>query len=264
MSLLNMQWVDSVQVGNPHAKALLRFLSTHNFSSEGFFFKTSTYAYQLEISEATVKRSFELLRKKELIIQEKRYDKAGKQIANFVRLNISKEFIQQYEDRLKERQQESELTERRVSPTPAHSEPHPEAQSEPPYNNNININNNIKTNKLKSSCASNDARSKNKQIHFDKFWQSYPRKVNKLRSKKIWDKKKLDEKADLIVEDVEQRINNDSAWRDEQFIPHPATYLLNERWEDEITLEKEKPKKQTTSDLFTRNAMQVLSKGNFL
>lgn len=109
----------------------------------------------------------------------------------------------------------------------------------------------IKAN-IKNLSASDEAQAQKENNLFDRFWQAYPRKRNKIRSQKIWIRKKLDSKAEKIIQDVEQRINNDQAWKDEQFIPHPSTYLLNERWEDDITLNKQKPKKESHNEMIAR------------
>lgn len=90
----------------------------------------------------------------------------------------------------------------------------------------------IKENKDKNICATENIA----QNRFDEFWVLYPRKKDKKRSKAIWDKAKLDIKADQIIKDVKARILNDRAWINPEYIPHPSTYLKFELWSDEITL----------------------------
>lgn len=68
---------------------------------------------------------------------------------------------------------------------------------------------------------------------FDEFWLSYPTKVGRKPCVKIWSSKRLDQAADRIVSDVRARIASDRKWR-EGYIPNPATYLTQERWNDEI------------------------------
>jgi hypothetical protein len=71
-------------------------------------------------------------------------------------------------------------------------------------------------------------------IGFDSFWSAYPRKVAKPAALKAWRKAKpTDRQIDAIVDDVRKRQNSDE-WQksDGQFIPHPATYLNQRRWED--------------------------------
>lgn len=71
--------------------------------------------------------------------------------------------------------------------------------------------------------------------HFDKFWQTYPKKVKKSMALKVWVKAKLDNQIDLILDDLKVRLQNDESWQDtsSRFIPHPTTYLSQRRWEDE-------------------------------
>lgn len=70
--------------------------------------------------------------------------------------------------------------------------------------------------------------------HFVRFWDVYPRKVGKDRAVRMWKKKKCAEHIDAIVaaigwqRDLEQWKKDDG-----EFIPHPATWLNDGRWNDE-------------------------------
>lgn len=67
---------------------------------------------------------------------------------------------------------------------------------------------------------------------FDLFWTAYPRKVAKPAARKAW--KKL---ADV---DQQPAIDALACWPfkpDNEYQPHPATWLNNRRWEDETTPE---------------------------
>jgi hypothetical protein len=70
---------------------------------------------------------------------------------------------------------------------------------------------------------------------FEAFWFTYPRKVGKGEARKVW--KKLRPSAaltDQIVEAVRrQRVWPDWTKDGGKFIPHPATWLNQTRWEDE-------------------------------
>ncbi len=69
---------------------------------------------------------------------------------------------------------------------------------------------------------------------FDEFWSCYPsghRKAKK-RSKEVWQRKGLDQRADEIIADVMRRPEQDDQWR-RGYIPNPSTYLNQERWEDD-------------------------------
>jgi uncharacterized protein YdaU (DUF1376 family) len=73
----------------------------------------------------------------------------------------------------------------------------------------------------------------NRSKFFDRFWEAYPKKVGKKKTQEIWKRRKLDDRQELIIRDVENRVLNDGKWK-EGFIPNPQTYLNGDRWEDEI------------------------------
>lgn len=72
---------------------------------------------------------------------------------------------------------------------------------------------------------------------FDAFWNAYPRKVGKEQARKAF--AKVDPSQDLLTEilralEVQSR---SPQWvkDDGQFIPHPATWLNQARWQDEVS-----------------------------
>lgn len=71
---------------------------------------------------------------------------------------------------------------------------------------------------------------------FAKFWQAYPRRVGKANALKAWGKLSPDDDlTEKIVGAVERQKRTDQWQRDEgRYIPHPATWLNQRRWEDEI------------------------------
>ena len=72
--------------------------------------------------------------------------------------------------------------------------------------------------------------------HFDGFWSVYPRKVGKSEARKMWAKKvKSEDTVKAIATNIEQRVLQ-GEWSDVKFIPYPATYLGQERWEDELAV----------------------------
>ena len=74
---------------------------------------------------------------------------------------------------------------------------------------------------------------------FEIFWKSYPKKTAKESAKKAWIKiKPNDELIAKITKAVkEQKLSE----REQQFIPHAATWLNAKRWEDEIAGTTQKP-----------------------
>lgn len=76
------------------------------------------------------------------------------------------------------------------------------------------------------------------KIEFSKFWELYPKKVEKKKSEEKWNRLELDTQK-VILEDLPKRIQG-SQWKEQggKFVPNPLTYLNGARWEDEIKVEK--------------------------
>jgi len=86
------------------------------------------------------------------------------------------------------------------------------------------------------------------ESRFPDFWQAYPRKIAKTVAQRAWTKAKLDSLAEFILADITRRRLDDPSWSEIQYIPHPATYLNQRRWEDEIdTRAGRSPKKRVNS-----------------
>ncbi len=70
---------------------------------------------------------------------------------------------------------------------------------------------------------------------FATFWTAYPRKVNKPGALKAWQNKKLNDSIDIILAGLERWKGSRQWLKDNgQYIPHPATWLNQERWNDEV------------------------------
>ena len=86
--------------------------------------------------------------------------------------------------------------------------------------------------------TNNKQETKNKDIkddRFDIFWKQYPRKVAKPNAQKAWNKIKPD---DVVLKKMLDAINQQGLSSKEiQFVPHPATWLNAQRWEDEISVQ---------------------------
>ena len=98
----------------------------------------------------------------------------------------------------------------------------------------------IKEEKEKDSCAN----ALQKRAHctpvngetFSLFWEAYPKKRDKLKARKAWDKIKVDsELTQQILTAVSlQAKTRDWTKEDGKYIPLPTTWLNGRRWEDEI------------------------------
>ncbi|WP_288436717.1 hypothetical protein [uncultured Gordonia sp.] len=68
---------------------------------------------------------------------------------------------------------------------------------------------------------------------FESWWQEYPRRVGKGAAAKAFDKALKMIEAEELSE-ITARYADSVAGTDERFIPHPATWLNERRWEDPI------------------------------
>ena len=118
----------------------------------------------------------------------------------------------------------------------------------PEHNPNINPE---KTSSPLSSSSSLSIKDKSESDSIDKefgaFWAAYPRKVQKKTAKDKYinlHKKKSLPEIEEHVRIIEQWKLTDQWKKDNgEFIPHPATWLNQERWNDEISsVKQEKPK----------------------
>ena len=76
--------------------------------------------------------------------------------------------------------------------------------------------------------------------NFNEFWSIYPKKASKKEALKAYTKlSKSKSLPDNLLDIIKQWCNNE-AWKKEngKFIPYPATWLNQERWNDEIELSK--------------------------
>lgn len=78
---------------------------------------------------------------------------------------------------------------------------------------------------------------------FEQFWSKYPRKMAKRHAEKAFNKLPSDEQ-ELALEAISQHIEY---WRikqtEKEFIPHPATWLNQARYFDELDMTPKKPNK---------------------
>lgn len=97
--------------------------------------------------------------------------------------------------------------------------------------------------KLKNSKKLNNSKNKNiidKSLNiinkqFEEFWEEYPRKVAEANAKKSFIKKCTSE--EIFKEIMDGLITQKKyvwAEREERYIPHPTTWLNQERWKDRV------------------------------
>lgn len=70
---------------------------------------------------------------------------------------------------------------------------------------------------------------------FEIFWMEYPRKQSKPEALRKWLTKQLDPRLDEVMAGLKAYKASEQWLRDDgKFIPHPATFLSQERWKDEV------------------------------
>ena len=73
-----------------------------------------------------------------------------------------------------------------------------------------------------------------REVDFEKFWSAYPKKVGKSSAKKAFSRVK--EPVETLLTAIErQKCSVQWSKEDGQYIPNPATWLNQGRWEDELT-----------------------------
>ena len=79
-----------------------------------------------------------------------------------------------------------------------------------------------------------DKKEINCDDNFETFYKAYPRKIGKANVEKWFNKNKPDEELmNKILTSLEKH-KKLKQWQDKQFIPYPATWLNQKRWEDEL------------------------------
>tara|TARA_R110000868_G_scaffold101793_1_gene280392 strand:+ start:417 stop:1247 length:831 start_codon:yes stop_codon:yes gene_type:complete len=96
---------------------------------------------------------------------------------------------------------------------------------------------------------------------FGFFWEKYPKKVGKPAALKAFKTAKLNGDLSAVLADIDRRMVGED-WRKEggQYVPHPATYLNQRRWEDGETVIAEPPPLHDDSALRHLQEQRAMSK----
>ena len=72
---------------------------------------------------------------------------------------------------------------------------------------------------------------------FERFWKEYPKKVGKKKAREKFIRLFLDEKRFKKIMEALEVQKKSLQWKKDagQYIPHPVTWIHQERWEDETT-----------------------------
>lgn len=89
----------------------------------------------------------------------------------------------------------------------------------------------IQSNPIQSESKSE---SNTRDAQFELFWDAYPRKVGKIAAKKAFLKTSEEIFPDILRAIEEQKLLPQWQKNDGEFIPYPATWLNQGRWEDDV------------------------------
>lgn len=123
---------------------------------------------------------------------------------------------------------------------------------------NITSTNNQQSSNKQPTTTNNDKNIKNEKninIHrFEAFWKSYPKKVDKKKSKEKFIKIcKNQEMFEQIMNALNCQIKSEQWQKDNgRFIPNPTTWLNGERWNDVLDIIPQKEERGEYNDVETR------------
>ena len=101
-----------------------------------------------------------------------------------------------------------------------------------PYRENPHTVNSVSGKPL--HISNKEMSKKEKENKFEEFWGLYPRKTGKGKAKQSYQKAIAKIPEQNLIQALKDRLE-DLGKLESQFIPHPSTWLNQERWEDEIT-----------------------------
>ena len=182
------------------AKIVLYWIADHhNSETEACFPSLSTLAEECEMSKRAVQGHIDTLEQSGVVTRVQRKRSNGSQTSNGYRLNLTKQPWQNL-------------------PPPLAESASPPWQNLPPHN--------LGSNNLGSIT------SKDMSI-FDDLWKMYPKKVGKGTARKALAKAITKTPADKIQHSLALFVRS---WgnQDNKFMPHLATWLNGERWDDEL------------------------------
>lgn len=94
------------------------------------------------------------------------------------------------------------------------------------------------------SAKSQKGEHVNSAKRFDEFWNAYPRKVGKGAAEQTFKKyKPNDELLKIVLTAIDEQKHSEQ-WRKDsgKYIPNPATWLNQKRWEDEVRIDVQQPR----------------------
>jgi len=94
---------------------------------------------------------------------------------------------------------------------------------------------------------------------FDEFWSLYPRKIAKATARKAWQRLSAEQQL-MAAKAIDTHCQY---WKSKEteleFIPYPATWINQERWEDELVIEPKKTK-ESKEWMFSNEGIEAKAK----
>ena len=203
----------------PATKIVLYWLADHHNGETGDCYPSlSRLAKCCEMDKSAVHRHIGTLTTKGLISVKRRWRDDGGFTSNFYVLHLEDPMLQN-ED------------------TPISKTQHPPvAKCEPNLGNNNLGNNEVVL-----------VRNVDQTVRdFERWWKVYPRKVGKYKAAplfaKVCNRMNFDELMDATI-----RFAQSMDGQEKRFIPHPTTWLNQERWNDELSVEPHNVQKEVLS-----------------
>jgi len=96
----------------------------------------------------------------------------------------------------------------------------------------------IRLDKIREDILSEKSDKNVVKNRFDEFWKSYPKKIGKGAAEKAYKKIKPTAELQSQILSAVEKAKQTEQWQKQngQFIPHPATWLNQKRWEDEYQI----------------------------
>lgn len=98
---------------------------------------------------------------------------------------------------------------------------------------------------------------------FSDWYALYPIKKGRVKAAQSWEKQGLDSRVVELIEILEDQKKHDAQWKVGIGIPHPTTYLNQQRWEDEVLHETDKQNnRQSTCGAALDNILKFATTGS--
>jgi hypothetical protein len=121
----------------------------------------------------------------------------------------------------------------------------------------------LKNTNIKNTSIKENNKQQSSDFEFELFWKTYPRRIGKGSAKSAFEKATTKTDAATILQ-ATQDYANSNALPDLQFIPHPSTWLNQERWNDDSDASGVSNASKNASDILQRGkALQQRMEGTF-